>query len=175
VNARPAPGADPQVTGAVAGIGTFVLAVLLLLLFVSPEAALLGGLAAGLVTGIAVFGFAALVRLAPVPPRPAAAPAAAGVDRTVGEAPAATPPSRDLSETARLSPEEVLKAADLHQTIRLDQGGLDIVLPEVSPESVLRDREGIDEAFLRAGLGIEEGGLASENVAGPGPGPEEPR
>src|SRR6185436_18276964 len=99
-DARPAPGADPQLAGAVAGIGSFVLAVLLLLLFVSPEAALLGGLGTGMLAGAAVFAWRAVAGLAPLPARPVAGPGSA-VDRTVGEAPAAepaAPPSRDLSE-----------------------------------------------------------------------------
>jgi hypothetical protein len=89
-----------------------------------------------------------------------------------GAAPAGAEPHATTAEdTAQITADQVVKATDLHQTVRLDAADLQYALAELSPEDVLREREGIDEAFLRAGAGIEEPKGASENVVGKQPEP----
>lgn len=151
---------------AAAGAGLFVLVVLGALLVVDPGAAMLLGLAAGAGAGTLVYlagTLRAISREPAVPPAPA----------EIAAEPADAVAEPGPQDTARLSPEDVLRAADLHSTVRLEPGAVDYLLPEVTPEAVLREREGIDEAFLRAGVGIEESATPSENVSGAPPGPEE--
>ena len=128
----------------------FVLSLFVQIGRVEPGIALLVALLTGLLVGGAVFlaGVMAEMTAAPPPVREA-------------QAPAEEPPSA-LDETRTLPASEVDAAADLHQTVRLDPGVVDYVLPEVSHEDLFRDREGIDEMFLKQG--IEELGAASENV-----------
>jgi hypothetical protein len=153
-------------TSAIAGAGSFVLALLGCLVVVEPGIALLTALGAGVALGLGVFVAGSVTLLArpvaPPPPRPVAP---SRIDVTVAEAAPpdamAGPPNEG---TAHLSPDDVVRAADLHQTIRLDEAQTDYVLPEFSPEELFRDREGIDEQFLKAGIGIEDSGTPSDNV-----------
>lgn len=153
-------------TSAIAGAGGFVLALLGSLVVVDPGAALLVALGTGVALGLGLFAAGSVSRLSRpvVPPAPRAPrPDAPGTPAapTEPEGGMAGPPSED---TAQLSPDDIVRAADLHQTIRLDQDQTDYVLPEFTPEELFRDREGIDEQFLRAGIGIEESGTPSDNV-----------
>jgi|SRR6185503_5180307 len=150
-------------TGAIAGAGTFVLTLLGALIVWEPGVALLAALGGGIAVGAGVFVAGTLADLSRPLAAPAPRPAAAGTDVPAPEPPSpmAGPPTDD---TARLSPDDVVRAADLHQTIRLDQEHLDYVLPEFSPEDLFKEREGIDEQFLKAGIGIDETGTPSDNV-----------
>lgn len=171
---------------AVAGAGVFVLALLSLLVVAEPARALLLALIAGVAGGLGVLALAAAAGPA------APVPVGRRVDRIAAE-PAVPPPAPDLppaiplpdglapppfipgglsstgpspAETTQISAEDLQRATDLHQTIRLDADSLQYALPDVSAEDILREREGIDEAFLKAGAGIDEPGNASENTGG---------
>ncbi len=138
----------------VVGGGVFVLLLIGQLARVELGLALLLSLGAGVGLGLAVYLVGSFLSLA----RPSAEPAPAS--------PASAP---NPDETAQQPAGEVAGGADLHQTIRLDEGEVDYVLPEVSPEEVFKEREGIDEDFLKQG--IEDLGATSENkVKGPGEG-----
>jgi len=155
-------------TSAIAGAGAFVLALLGCLVVVEPGVALLTALGTGVALGLGLFAVGSVNRLSRpiVPMEPRAArpvrpdPDGAGAPAPDAGAGMAGPPSED---TAHLSPDDIVRAADLHQTIRLDQDQTDYVLPEFTPEELFRDREGIDEQFLKAGIGIEESGTPSDN------------
>ncbi|MEK7475464.1 MAG: hypothetical protein AAB152_07480 [Candidatus Coatesbacteria bacterium] len=188
-------GDDVKRASAVAGIGAFVLTVLLLLAFAEPGRALLAALLSGLAVGLGV-GLAGSVALLsrpvvrpsprvsamvgepaePLPPpdigaslaaalgaRPPAAKAPEGLPAGIPGMPpsgAATSPH----DTSTLTVDDVVKAQDLHQTVRLDQPDMQYALAELTPEEILKEREGIDEAFLKAGIGLEEIPGASNNV-----------
>lgn len=175
---------------AVTGAGVFLLVLLGSLVVAGPAAAMLYALVAGVASGIAVLVVTAAAGSgAPVP-------AGRRVDRVAAEpvtVPAESiPPPPPLpdglapppfvpggpggggapgpDDTARIFGGDLPAGADLHQTIRLDAESLQYALPDVSAEDILREREGIDEAFLKAGAGIDEPGTASENVGGGAPG-----
>ena len=151
--------------GAVAGAGTFLVALIGCLVVLEPGTALLVSLGAGVALGLGIFLAGSIAMLnAPLPLSAAVAraesPAGAVSARSAAPDVMTSPPNED---TARLSPDEVIRSADLHQTVRLDQDHLEYVLPEMTPEDIFREREGIDEQFLRAGIGIEEPRPASDN------------
>ncbi len=176
---------------AVAGAGVFLLALLGCLVVATPAAALLYALVAGLVGGGAGWAVVTLVsggaddgpvttgrrvdRMATEPVEAPEPPASASPPPDPGLIPPPFVPGDtggvgpSPHDTARLAPGDLNKVTDLHQTIRLDADVLQYALPDVSAEDILREREGIDEAFLKAGAGIEESGPASENVGGGAP------
>jgi len=152
-------------TSAIAGAGAFVLSLLGCLVFVEPGVALLMALGAGVATGLGFFTVGSVNRLSrpiiPMAPRAVRPePVGDGAPAPAAGTAFSGPPNDD---TAHLSPDDIVRAADLHQTIRLDQDQTDYVLPEFTPEELFRDREGIDEQFLKAGMGIEESGTPSDN------------
>jgi hypothetical protein len=156
-------------TSVIAGAGAFILALLGCLVVAEPGAALLIALGTGVALGGGAYAAGSISRLSH-PPEPPARPRPPRVDRTV---PAAGPEPADTGllagppdeGTAHLSPDDVVRAADLHQTIRLDEGNAEYVLPEFSPEELFRDREGIDEQFLKAGIGLEDSATPSDNTS----------
>jgi len=186
---------DLKRASAVAGVGTFVLSVLLLLAFAEPGRALLAALLSGVAVGMGVLlaGSLALLTLPIERPAPRvsalvggpaeaaseeaqsgaslaaalSAGAAAGAAAGVPGAPVEGPGGAQVTsphDTSTLTVDDVVKAReDLHQTVRLDQGDLQYRMAELTPEEVLKEREGIDEAFLKAGIGLEETPGASEN------------
>lgn len=145
--------------GFVAGAGVFVLALIAQFSRVDPGLALLLSIGAGFGFGLAVYLAGSVVAMPPAAPdqAPPSAEAAPGA-----ESPYELPPLAEAGE--RPTEKTAAEGADLHQTVRLDEGGVDYVLPEVSPEELFKEREGIDEEFLRQGMGIEEAAVASENV-----------
>jgi hypothetical protein len=190
-------GDDVKRASAVAGIGAFVLTVLCLLAFAEPGHALLTALLSGLAVGlgVAVAGSLALLSRpvvrpaprvsvvvgAPVEPDSPAAVAGASLAAALAGGAAGRPAGGSLAgagtgipasphDTSTLTVDDVVKAQDLHQTVRLDQGDLQYALAELTPEEILKDREGIDEAFLKAGIGLEETPGPSENVGEGQPG-----
>jgi len=142
-------GAFLRRAGAAAGVGIFVLSLFVQIGRADSGVALFVALLAGLGVGGAVFLAGVMADATAKPPVVTQAPP-----------PPEAPPS--LEDTRTLPPEEVSQAADLHQTVKLDQGVVDYILPEVSHEDLFRDREGIDETFLKQG--IEELGASSENI-----------
>lgn len=188
-------GEDMKRVSAVAGIGAFVLSVLLLLAFTEPGRALLSGLAVGLAVGLGVLVAGSLAMLSrPVeppapriskvvdepaepgpPPPPPGAELSAALSAAAGAGGAPSPSIAGLAgpaptsphDTSTLTVDDVVKAQaqDLHQTVRLDQAVVgQYAMAELSPEEILKEREGIDEAFLKAGIGLEETPKPSENT-----------
>lgn len=163
----PAGGLGARRLGAVVGALLFVLLLLGQLAGGDPGRALLVALGGGAVAGVLTFVVVASRGLA-VPPLPTGAEASA--DPAAETVAAAGPPGPD--ETRRISPAEVAPAVDPSQTVRLDEAGLDYVLPEINPEELFREREGIDEASLSAG--IADLAAPSENEPGAPAAPLEP-
>jgi len=133
--------------GGIAGGAVFILALPLLLLRVGPGAAMLVALAAGLAMGAAVYLGGTLVSLARTPAEPPPPPVA---------------PAPALDETRRFGKEDVAAAGGLDQTVRIEPGSLDYVVPELSPEQILKEREGLDMGMLEQG--IEADRQARENL-----------
>ena len=122
----------------VLGCAGFILVLLVMLVKTTPGGALMGALAAGLVSGFLAYavGYGVMLSRAPAPPPPAPEP----------EAPAVSP-----DETRRFSPDDI-GTARLDQTVKLEPGSLDYILPEFSPEQVLKEREGLDIELLEKGI-----------------------
>jgi len=134
--------------GGLAGGAVFIMALLLLLLKATPFNALLGALAAGIASGVAVYLVGAIVAIGrepavPVPP------------------PVETQASSSPDETRIFSPQDVT-GTGLDQTVRLEPGTLEYILPEMSPEQILKEREGLDIGVLEQGL--EASQKASETL-----------
>jgi hypothetical protein len=130
----------------VAGGAVFVLALLVQLPHAEPGQALMLALGAGVGLGLAGYLVGSIMSLA----------------REPGAAAEPSPAAPDPEKTTALSSGEVAKAAGFEQTVRLEAGKVDYLLPEISPEELFREREGINEAFLRQG--IEGAGSLSENT-----------
>ena len=135
--------------GGIAGGGVFILSLPILLLRFGPAPALLTALAGGLVAGTVVYLGGALLSAAGEPRSPAP-PEQTG-----------TGPSPD--ETRNFGLDDIAGAGGLDQTIRLDPGTLNYVVPELSPEQVLKDREGLDMDVIQQG--IEGSAKARENLS----------
>jgi len=135
----------------------FIMSLLLLLLKADPFNALLLALAAGMIAGVGVYVVGSLI--------------------AVGSEPATPPPPVEVAkpaqpdETRLFSSQDIPNGAGLDQTVRIEPGTLDLILPEISPEQVLKEREGLDIGALEEGLeasrkaredlmkGEEQGGL----------------
>ena len=176
---------------AVTGAGVFLLALLAALAATAPATALLAALVAGLAAGGAAYAVTSLGagsgddrpvttgrRLDRMAGAPAPGPEAAVASVAVPDPGLAPPPfipgrgggdGPAPGDTARLGAAELANVTDLHQTIRLDAEAIQYALPDVSAEDILREREGIDEAFLKAGAGIDEPPIPSENTGGGAP------
>lgn len=143
-----------------AGGGVFVLSLVGQLAYVELGFALLVsvGVGVGLGLGCYVVGSILLLANASAPPESPAEGAAGQASALEGQ-----PGEPGLQDTATATPAagEAAPQADLYQTVRLDEGNVDFVLPEVSPEELIKEREGIDETVLKQG--IEESAPTSEN------------
>ncbi len=147
---------DIRRLGGILGLLIFVISLLILLLKTGPASALLFALAAGVGCGFAVYATVLLTTMA----------------RTSAPSAAAMPPAEGTEgvsdETRKFGPGEM--GSGLDQTVRLAPGTLEYVLPEISPEEVLKEREGIDMDFLQQG--IEGVAKARENMLGKTESPE---
>ena len=143
----------------VAGGGVFVLSLVGQLAYVELGFALLVsvGVGVGLGLGCYVVGSILLLANASAPPESPAEGVEGQASTQEGQ-----PGEPGLQDTATATPAgEAAPQADLYQTVRLDEGNVDFVLPEVSPEELIKEREGIDETVLKQG--IEESAPTSEN------------
>jgi len=134
--------------GGLAGGAVFIMALLFLLLKASPFNALLAASAAGLVAGLGVYVAGTLILLGSAP----AAPPPPPVDQAKTSQP---------DETRLFSSKDLPSGEALDQTVRIEPGSLDYILPEISPEQVLKEREGLDIGALEEG--IDASLLAREN------------
>lgn len=124
--------------GGLAGGAVFIMALLFLLLKAAPLNALLGALAAGMLSGFCVYVAGSLVSAAREPATPP---------------PVEEPKSVQPDETRLFSAQDIPDGATgLDQTVRIEPGTLDYILPELSPEQVLKEREGLDIGSLEAGI-----------------------
>ena len=135
--------------GGLAGGSVFILSLLFLLLKSTPFNAVLWSLAAGVFFGVGVYVVGSLIALGKEPATPPAAPVEA-----------ARPAQPD--ETRLFSAQDIPNGAGLDQTVRIEPGTLDYILPEISPEQVLKEREGLDIGALEEG--IEASRKARENL-----------
>jgi hypothetical protein len=122
------------------------MSLLLLLLKVSPINAVLWATALAMISGVGVYVAGALVVLGrePAPPPPVEAPKPLQPD-----------------ETRLFSAKDIPDGPALDQTVRIEPGSLDYILPEISPEQVLKEREGLDIGALEEG--IEASRIARED------------
>lgn len=125
--------------GGLAGGAVFIMALLFLMLKSAPLNALLGALAAGLVAGVGVYVVGALIVVGMEPAVPPPPPVEAS-----------KPAQPD--ETKLFSAKDIPDGVGLDQTVRIEPGTLDYILPEISPEQVLKDREGLDIGAMEEGI-----------------------
>ena len=125
--------------GGLAGGAVFIMSLLLLLLKATPFNALLWSLAAGMVSGIGVYVIGSVIVMGAEP----ATPEASKVEDEKPSLP---------DETRLFSARDIPGDVPLDQTVRIEPGTLDYILPEISPEQVLKDREGLDIGALEQGI-----------------------
>ena len=114
------------------------MSLLLLLLKASAFNAILLALSAGMVAGVGVYLVGSIIAVGSepaTPPPPVEAPKPAQPD-----------------ETKLFSAQDLTSGAGLDQTVRIEPGTLDLILPEISPEQVLKEREGLDIGALEEGI-----------------------
>ena len=142
----------------VAGGGVFVLTLVGQLAFVELGFALLLSVGVGVGLGLGCYVVGSVLLLAKTP-----APLESPAEGTAGQISAQEnqPGQPGLEGAVPAAPGEAAPQPDLYQTVRLEEGTVDFVLPEVSPEELIKEREGIDETVLKQG--IEESAPTSEN------------